>query len=78
LFAERLQQQARAVEEVLSEALGGAIRLRVSERAHAGGAPPAPRRLTEGALKADRLRTFRAKDPSLDTAADALDLEIVD
>ncbi|MGN6393341.1 MAG: DNA polymerase III subunit gamma/tau [Gemmatimonadales bacterium] len=78
LFAERLQQQARAVEEVLSEALGEAIRLRVVERTGASGSVPVPRRLTEGALKADRLRTFRAKDPSLDTAADALDLEIVD
>jgi DNA polymerase-3 subunit gamma/tau len=78
LFAERLQEQARAVEEVLSRALGAAMRLRVVERA--GGAAPAaaPRRLTEAALKADRLRAFRAKDPSLDTAADALDLEIVD
>ena len=34
--------------------------------------------LTEASLKADRLRAFRAKDPALDTAADALDLEIVD
>jgi DNA polymerase-3 subunit gamma/tau len=78
LFAERLQEQARAVEEVLSRALGAPMRLRVVERA--GGAAPAaaPRRLTEAALKADRLRAFRAKDPSLDTAADALDLEIVD
>ena len=39
---------------------------------------PAPRKLTEASLKADRLRGFRSKDPTLDTAADALDLEIVD
>ena len=49
-----------------------------SRRPGAGGAGPAPRKLTEATLKADRLRGFRSKDPSLDTAADALDLEIVD
>jgi hypothetical protein len=79
LFAERLQAQARAVEEVLERALGQPARLRVVEAAAPrGSAPPAPRKLTEASLKADRLRSFRSKDPSLDTAADALDLEIVD
>jgi DNA polymerase-3 subunit gamma/tau len=79
LFAERLQGQAAAVEEILRRATGAELRLRVTEGAKgAGGAGPAPRRMTEESIKADRLRTFRAKDPALDTAADALDLEIVD
>jgi DNA polymerase-3 subunit gamma/tau len=79
LFAERLQAQAQVVEEVLREAVGQALRLRVTEAAGAGGgAPPGPRKLTEADLKADRLKGFRARDPALDTAADALDLEIVD
>jgi DNA polymerase-3 subunit gamma/tau len=79
LFAERLHAQARLVEEVLRGALGQPARLRVTEAAPADPeAPPKPRKLTDASLKADRLRTFRAKDPTLDTAADALDLEIVD
>jgi DNA polymerase III subunit gamma/tau len=79
LFAERLQAQSRAVEEVLGRALGRPARLRVVEATAPDGAAPAPaRKLTEASLKADRLRGFRSKDPSLDTAADALDLEIVD
>jgi DNA polymerase-3 subunit gamma/tau len=79
LFAERLQAQARAVEEVLERALGQPLRLRVIEATAGTSAPaPAPGKLSEAALKADRLRAFRSKDPSLDTAADALDLEIVD
>ena len=79
LFAERLQAQARLVEEVLQQALGQPARLRVTAAAAADPeAPPRPRKLTDASLKADRLRTFRAKDPTLDTAADALDLEIVD
>ena len=79
LFAERLQAQAHAVEEVLTRAVGQPVRLRVTEgAAGAGASPPKPRKLTDASLKADRLRIFRSKDPSLDTAADALDLEIVD
>ncbi len=79
LFAERLQAQSRAVEEVLERALGQPARLRVVEAAaETGASAPPPRKLTEAALKADRLRDVRSKDPSLDTAADALDLEIVD
>jgi DNA polymerase-3 subunit gamma/tau len=79
LFAERLRTQAQVVEEVLQRALGEPARLRVSEAALASDtAPPLPRKLSEASLKADRLRSFRSKDPTLDTAADALDLEIVD
>ncbi len=79
LFAERLQAQSRAVEEVLRRNLGQPVRLRVTETPPGDPAsPPRPRKLTEASLKSDRLRGFRAKDPTLDTAADALDLEIVD
>jgi DNA polymerase III subunit gamma/tau len=79
LFAERLQAQAQLVEEVVGQAIGQAARLRVTEAGPPDGAPPQkPRKLTEATLKADRLRAFRSKDPTLDTAADALDLEIVD
>jgi DNA polymerase-3 subunit gamma/tau len=79
LFAERLQAQSQLVEEVLARAIGQPARLRVTEAGQAEGGPaPKPRKLTEASLKADRLRAFRTKDPTLDTAADALDLEIVD
>jgi hypothetical protein len=79
LFAERLQAQAQLVEAVLARVIGQPARLRVTEAGPSDGAPaPRPRKLTDASLKADRLRTFRSKDPTLDTAADALDLEIVD
>jgi DNA polymerase III subunit gamma/tau len=79
LLAERLHEEAGKIEEVLSSRLGRPTRLRVSA-APAGEnvAPPKPKRMSESSLKAERLREFRAKDPALDTAADALDLEIVD
>jgi hypothetical protein len=79
LFADRLQQEAGKVEEVLSRSLGEPVRLRVTAGDVAAAATPSkPRRMSESSLKAERLREFRSKDPALDTAADALDLEIVD
>ena len=79
LFAERLQAQSRTVEEILQRVTGVPLRLRVTESGtSAEGPAPRPRRLTEESLKADRLKAFRSKDAALDTAADALDLEIVD
>jgi DNA polymerase III subunit gamma/tau len=78
LFAERLLEEAGKVEEVLSRSLGQPIRLRVTTPNGEGSTPTKPRRMSESSIKAERLREFRAKDPTLDTAADALDLEIVD
>jgi DNA polymerase III subunit gamma/tau len=79
LFAERLEQEAPKVEEILTRSLGQPIRLRLVANPDQPEAPQArPRRMSDSSIKADRLREFRAKDPALDTAADALDLEIVD
>jgi DNA polymerase III subunit gamma/tau len=78
LFAERLQEEAAKVEEVLSRSLGQPVRFRVTSNPSAEAPQPRTRRISETSLKAERLREFRAKDPALDTAADALDLEIVD
>jgi hypothetical protein len=78
LFAERLEQEAPKLEEILSRSLGQPVRLRVVPPAGPNEAPPRPQRMSDASIKADRLREFRAKDPTLDTAADALDLEIVD
>ena len=79
LFADRLHEQASKVEEVLSRSLGESVRLRVTAGPGSGAPAPAkPRRLSDSSIKAERLREFRSKDPALDTAADALDLEIVD
>jgi DNA polymerase-3 subunit gamma/tau len=78
LFAEKLQIEARTVEEVLRSATGQELRLRVTEATPGSETPAAPRKLTEASIRADRLKSLRAKDPTLDTAADSLDLEIVD
>jgi hypothetical protein len=75
LFAERIQAQAALVEEAIRRRTGQSLRIRVT--LPEGGAPSPPQ-MTEASVRADRLRSFRARDPALDTAADALDLEIVD
>jgi DNA polymerase-3 subunit gamma/tau len=77
-FVQPLQEQAALVEEIVS----GVVRQPVQLRVMAGPAPaagPAPmRRMSEASIRADRLTSLRAKDPTLDTAAEALDLEIVE
>jgi DNA polymerase-3 subunit gamma/tau len=78
LFAEKLQRDTRTVEEALRSATGQDLRLRITTAATGPEGAAAPRKLTEAGLKADRLKSLRARDPALDTAADSLDLEIVD
>jgi len=81
LFVQALQEHAGLVEEIIGRVVGQAVRLRV-----ASGSPPdagtstaaAPRRMSEASIRAERLSHLRAKDPALDTAAEALDLEIVE
>ena len=78
LFAERIQAEAPAVEDAVRRHTGQALRIRVTVAEGEDVPAPRPCAITESSLRADRLRSFRAKDPALDTAADALDLEIVD
>ncbi len=78
-FVQPLQEQAPLVEEIVGQMVEAPVQLRVV----AGpGAPPTapepPKRMSEASIRADRLKRLRATDPALDTAADALDLEIVE
>jgi hypothetical protein len=81
LFVQPLQEHAGLVEEILGRVVGQPVRLRV-----VSGSPPdagtggatAPRRMSEASIRAERLSQLRTKDPALDTAAEALDLEIVE
>jgi DNA polymerase-3 subunit gamma/tau len=79
LFARPLAEQAGAIEEVASVLVGSPVRLRVTtpEESPSVRAAP-PRRMTDEAIRADRLKGLRARDPALDRAAEELDLEIVE
>jgi hypothetical protein len=79
-MVEGLRRQLLAVEELVSGVLGGPHRIRVVEgpSGATGGVSQRPQRLSEDRLRAERLQRLRTMDPALDTAADALDLEIVE
>ncbi|HEY8106050.1 MAG TPA: DNA polymerase III subunit gamma/tau [Gemmatimonadales bacterium] len=79
LFVQPLQEHAALVEEIVGRAVGQPVRLRIASGPLVdAGTPVAPRRMSEASIRADRLTHLRAKDPALDTAAEALDLEIVE
>ncbi|HEY6948358.1 MAG TPA: hypothetical protein VI297_06035, partial [Gemmatimonadales bacterium] len=81
LFVQALQEHVGLIEEIIGRVVGQAVRLRVVSGSppDAGtGAAAAPRRMSDASIRAERLSHLRAKDPALDTAAEALDLEIVE
>jgi DNA polymerase-3 subunit gamma/tau len=81
-----LTVDAAAQAELITEqeaAILGAVRKRFENVARlnvkaAGDAAAAPRRLNEGAVKADRIAMLRKQSKLLDAAVDALDLELLD
>ncbi|MGH7657907.1 MAG: hypothetical protein ACREL6_06700, partial [Gemmatimonadales bacterium] len=82
MAAETLERQHAVIEGILSRYVGQPVRLRVVAgggiESGQGGSGPAPRRMSDAAARAERLRQVRSRDPALDAAADELDLEIVD
>jgi DNA polymerase-3 subunit gamma/tau len=77
-MAEGAKRQLGAIQDHLNAALGQRLVVAVVDPAAASVKAEKPKRLSEKDLKAEKLREFRAKDATLDAAADALDLEIVD
>lgn len=79
-----LHQQAIAsgMDDVLAgirSFFSGATRIIVRVAASSGPvADGAPRRLTQEAVKEQRLALLRKRDPALDAAVDALDLELLE
>ncbi|HSE28623.1 MAG TPA: hypothetical protein VLA95_10375, partial [Gemmatimonadales bacterium] len=76
----QLERYRPAVESLLAGWTGEPVRLaiRLAGAPAAAAEPPKARRMSESKLRAERLEAGRRKDPALDTAADALDLEVVD
>jgi len=71
-----LARQKERVAALLVKLVGAPVELVV-----AGGdaeATQPPKRLSAEGLRADRLKGLRVRDPALDAAAEALDLEIVE
>jgi hypothetical protein len=73
------EQALEASKSDVAAALGEwfpAVQRIVVRAAEGGGAPPA--RLTDEMVRSERLATLRKKDPVLDAAIDALDLDLAD
>lgn len=79
---EGVEQGRTAIEGAISQVMGVIARLVV--RSPSGATSPAEprepeaRRMDRQADKEERLRVYRAKDPALDAAAEALDLELTE
>jgi DNA polymerase-3 subunit gamma/tau len=77
-----LENSRKAIEAALQQVLGRAVRVRVQPGASAPPSPEAPeaqpRRVSRDIEREERLQRYRAKDPGLNAAADALDLELLE
>ncbi len=94
LTSEGLLRSRSAVEAFMGRVFARNVRVAVAERptppiSSAGGAatgsaagqpPPAPppQRLSPGGAKAERVKTLRQRDPSLGSAIDSLDLDLLE
>ena len=79
LFHDGVSRQLATVETILTAALGAPVKVRVQgAQAAAAAAERKPKRLTVEETRNERLNQLRSKDPALDAAANALDLELVD
>jgi len=78
--AEGLGRQTDLLGQVIARYVTESVRVKVV--AAAAGAPGAPAerpvRLTEAGANAERLKRLRGKDPTLNAAVDALDLELLE
>jgi DNA polymerase-3 subunit gamma/tau len=78
--AEGLEHKRDAIGKLLAQWVSGPVKIKVEAGSGARDPGPAnrPQRLTEATANAERLKLLRAKDPSLGSAVDALDLELME
>jgi DNA polymerase III subunit gamma/tau len=88
VHAEGLVRQRETIAQALGVYIGEAPRVKFATGsgggggggggAGGGGGPPPPERITPASATAERLKSLRAKDPTLSAAVDALDLELLE
>jgi DNA polymerase-3 subunit gamma/tau len=79
VLVEGIQRQISLVEELVQAHFGVRARITVAAGGPAGTEPQErPKRMTDQALRTEKLERLRRLDPALDAAANELDLEIVD
>ncbi len=79
VHAEGIERQREAVAQLVVRYVTEPARVKLATSASEPGAAAArPARLTEEGARQDRLQALRARDPSLNAAVDALDLELLE
>src|SRR5881398_936843 len=86
VHAEGLARQRESLAQLIGRYVTEPVRIRLEgagsgegERGERGErSAPRPGRLTEQGVRAERLEALRARDPGLDAAVDALDLELLE
>src|SRR5229473_3181173 len=78
VHAEGLERQRDALSQLVARYLTGPVRIQLDGAGSGERSTPRPGRLTEEGARAERLKTLRAQDPSLNAAVDALDLELLE
>jgi hypothetical protein len=71
-----LERQRDRVAALFGRVVGSPVEIVLAEGDTPADQPP--KRLSAEGLRADRLKGLRGRDPALDAAAEALDLEIVE
>src|SRR6266540_467319 len=80
VHAEGLERQREALGRLVGRYVTEPVRIKLEGAGSGGGERSAPRpaRLTEEGAREERLKALRARDPSLNAAVDALDLELLE
>src|SRR6266849_6035709 len=78
VHAEGLERQRDALAQLVGRYLVKPVRIQLDGAGSGERSTARPGRLTEEEARAERLKTLRAQDPSLNAAVDALDLELLE
>jgi len=78
VHAEGLERQREVLAQLVARYVTESVRIKLQGAGSRERATPRPGRLTEEGARAERLKTLRAQDPSLNAAVDALDLELLE
>jgi DNA polymerase-3 subunit gamma/tau len=78
VHAEGLERQRDALAQLVGRYLTSPVRIKLQGAGSGERSSARPGRLTEEGARAERLKTLRAQDPSLNAAVDALDLELLE
>src|SRR6266513_1765553 len=78
VHAEGLERQRAVLAQLVAPYVTEPVRLKLEGAGARERSTSRPGRLTEEGARAERLKTLRAQDPSLNAAVDALDLELLE